>query len=1129
MQLAKYILCAVPLLQASLGFSGWKENCQSNYDPQDMTPIVAEVLTTLERSRRPDALVLEERLRTLLLTHARQFPPIWNSTDIQDTGRAVQEFLFQQKADPGLEPLRNHWLMLMLVQHQWDVMLPALKNRQGPLAVFQEAETRLGRGEFAAADKLFQVYRDSSKNLDAWLSFRLMETRFLLGNSDSSLDQMTQVLSSPLLEANGMRNNFTTFLQAFAGKGQNLKKLLALLQDKADEDSIGQVAFCVIKNSRNPEDRSLALDRILNFKNPGSQALRFVNVEVPRIIALPSTPDTLLNWQKLHINLARTRFASTLDAGVQADDAFDFIDAQRKIVTALLQSRSLLEKPGSAETLEQQINLALEALPPAFDRIELKKLRAQVLEKSKRPGDAAALYKELALNARSRQDQRAFAEAMLKNYSAAVANDESFLDACRVYQRLVPDGRQELSRCDLMLARQSMNSGNAGDARQRLWQIVYAFPASLEGQAAADRLLEASATDAHELFLTTEKLLNIRNFQTGFWGNKLKALRKQSSYQRIEHLSSIEDKAEAYFFFSQKEKGDPLAEKSLLMAAKIDQDSGRLGRAMDRLEIWLQDYPDSPEAPARILELVTMAEKALQIKRARHYIQWTEGRSWSNEQADLIKRKTCLFDTIENPLLALNSCKNVGDHQKEGPELRLQLARALAYKGYSNQLNIYAKDSLIPRDDFSIDQKIEILDLIRKADGITPARQDDIKTTMTNYYLEQTDSLGPESRRILGGLAYQAAQRTLPAFQALPIHGTRSDELIGAIQAKKQAFDELETLFNKVLQTRDPHWGSSALCDLGLAAENFSEALGRLPDIEGLDRKKLSSQMTSQIASWRAKAKSFAGSAAKTIEKFGTLHLDNRRIIQEAHRIKEDAIQFNDWIPSLTEAESTASQISLWSVWDEVAGTLLEESSWPQNAGQPTTLTMVRAVDFAIKKSDFIRAGWLNQRLLLSDSTHWQSLGFWNKGRMQARLDDYDGAEQSWLQSLRLDPSNLEVQKQLGMLYARFGFFAKALNQLKALENDVLVQITLVAMERQLDLNEQADKRCEALTVGTPRSEALYNCSLLEFQNHRNANKAIDWMAAAQNKANSGSPLVAAAQKQLSEMQIWKAKFQSTR
>jgi tetratricopeptide (TPR) repeat protein len=351
---------------------------------------------------------------------------------------------------------------------------------------------------------------------------------------------------------------------------------------------------------------------------------------------------------------------------------------------------------------------------------------------------------------------------------------------------------------------------------------------------------------------------------------------------------------------------------------------------------------------------------------------------------------------------------------------------------------------------------------------------------------------------------------------------------VSSIQAKKQAFDELETSYHKVLQTKDPHWGSSALCDLALAAENLSENLSRLPDIEGRDRKKIQSQMASQVASWRAKAKSFVGSAAKTIDKFGTLHLDNRRIIQEAHRLKEDSLQFNDWLPSLLEAEPVSSRSSPWVRWNEVAATLLEESSRPQNGGMPTLPTMIQALDFAMLKRDFSRVEWLNERLLLSSEPRYQSLGHWNQGRLAARLDDFDRAEAAMKNALRLDPDNKDLQKQLGLFYARFGFFAKALPQLTAVAGDPQVDVSLVAVERQLELNEQADRLCESLTQEPQISaEGLYNCSLLEFQNHRNATRAITWMEEALQRARG--PLAEQARSQLSLMQTWKARYQAMR
>jgi hypothetical protein len=92
------------------------------------------------------------------------------------------------------------------------------------------------------------------------------------------------------------------------------------------------------------------------------------------------------------------------------------------------------------------------------------------------------------------------------------------------------------------------------------------------------------------------------------------------------------------------------------------------------------------------------------------------------------------------------------------------------------------------------------------------------------------------------------------------------------------------------------------------------------------------------------------------------------------------------------------------------------------------------------------------------------------------------------------------------------------------------VDWTLVAVERQLELNEPAAHRCERLTaVSNASPEAFYNCSLLEFQNHRYASTAISWMEAALQRADQNPALAAAARKQLALMQNWKARFQPDR
>ncbi len=1122
------IFCVLIILSNAEAHAEWKENCQSSYDPMEIAPALPLALQQMESSKRPDALDLENRLRALLLQEAKQTVPTWNSTTTQDLARTIQEFLFQQKPDPSLEALRGHWLLLMLAQRQWDILEPALKKSSDALTPWLQAETRLGLRDYTEALRLFNL--EGGGAIRPWLDWRRMETLFLQGQSEGALDQLVRVQDTDLLRDPRIRDRFQNFIQAFVVRGRAVRPMLQHLKNKSDPDSLGQAAFCVLTVSKDADDRGAALNALLHLPEPHSQSLRLAGQQLEKLLVEPVHADGFLNWFNAYAQHAAQRLSRPLDART-GDDAFAFVQIQRKAGDFLLTSRSIQESSSLLERLDLIIQKSIVALPPHFKTAELLSLRGRILEKAHRNAEAARVYRSLALSAKSQADQRRFANLMLQNFGLAtadLASDNSFMDACSIYQKLVPDARQELSRCDLMMARQALNQGLETDAQQKLWQIVYAFPNAVEGQTAAERLIDLSRKSSDDLYRTTDKLLNIRSFQSGPWSHKLKDLRRQSSYQRIAQLTSADDQSEAYFVFSQKEKGDPLASQSLLTAVAMDQRSGRLGRALDRLETWLHDYPSAPDAPKRLLELLAMAENAVQVPRARQYLQWTSAYTWTAEQKDFIQQKTCLFDILEQPLTAMKTCEALGPHVPQGSLLRLRLARALAYGGYSEQLHAYAQKHLLPRQDLSVDQKIQVLDLLRRATSLTPSRDDDLKTTMTNFYLEQTESLGPESRRILGGIAYDAAQKTLPAFKALPIYGTRSDELISSIQAKKQGFDDIEALYNKVLQTRDPHWGSSALCDLALAAENFAEGLNRIPDIEGLDRKKLMSQIASQIAGWRAKAKSMVGAASKTLEKFGVLHSDNQRIIQEAHRLKDDPIQFNDWIPGLIDAEDPGSRISSWTRWDEVALALLEDSQ--QNSGMPSSSLILRAVNFTLHSRDFTRAEWLMERLIQASDAKVQAIGIWQQGRLMARLDHFGQTEELWKKALSMDPENRELRKQLGLLYARFGFFAKSLQILKPIEDQPLVASTLVTAERQLELNEAADHRCEGLTAASEATaEAFYNCSLLEFQNHRNASKALTWMEEALHRAESNPPLAEACRQQLTAMQVWKARFQADR
>lgn len=228
--------------------------------------------------------------------------------------------------------------------------------------------------------------------------------------------------------------------------------------------------------------------------------------------------------------------------------------------------------------------------------------------------------------------------------------------------------------------------------------------------------------------------------------------------------------------------------------------------------------------------------------------------------------------------------------------------------------------------------------------------------------------------------------------------------------------------------------------------------------------------------------------------------------------------------------QSSGQSKKVWNSWDEVASDLLIEANKTVTTKTSKRDIQLAAFDFCLEHQDYSRAEWLNGRWTRSQDPRQQAIGAYNEGRIAAQLGQYDRTEELWQKALLLDPESSLIRKKLGLLYANFGFFAKSLSLLKDYEVDPVIAMSLVAVERQLGLNEQADRHCEKL-LATPKplAMAFYNCSLLEFQNHRNAARAILWMNQARQNAKQNSDLQNKAQAQLILMQEWKARFQADR
>ena len=206
-----------------------------------------------------------------------------------------------------------------------------------------------------------------------------------------------------------------------------------------------------------------------------------------------------------------------------------------------------------------------------------------------------------------------------------------------------------------------------------------------------------------------------------------------------------------------------------------------------------------------------------------------------------------------------------------------------------------------------------------------------------------------------------------------------------------------------------------------------------------------------------------------------------------------------------TTLNATGKQEAAWSGWSDVEAAILDHSNQPV-AVQRTLLA--RAFDFCLEQRDFLRARFVNEQLYPGKSSEDRANRAYNEGVIAKNQQRFLETEQAWLQAMNLAPQNQQYRKSLGMLYANFGHFLKALPLLKELPKDPQVELTLAVVERQLGLGDSADTRCYKLIDQTPTDPlVLYNCSLMEIENHHNPAKALQWLEIAKEHLPQGSPL----------------------
>lgn len=883
----------IVLLLSSSSFAAQRvalDSC-SAIEPSLKWPSIQAELFQKEKTNASEQ-VLFDRFAQIIATTRGSSPALLRLA--QDMQTTIQ---INRKPSPQLE---RRWISLLLATEQSDIAYKILSRpnskKSTPLDSFLLAESLFMQKRYKDADVEYKKIVSADPKLLFFLNWRLSELDLIFNSPSDSWAKFSKVLGKlpknagpdlkealelDIIRYGNSRLDPSNYWSKLAPNLDRERIAVCILQSDLAQTNAKQLAYKKLADITQSSDRSIEYFRQSLRKLDLAKAARQSYISLIKAglqSVLTHKDKTSLSRQTFLVDLQKT--TQNLLATAHRPDQ---TATNRQLVDAL---KGFTEKGSTAETLlfRQQKATLQEILGNWYE--------------------AAEEYQTILAMSPDRSERGKLAWSMLKAYRKATApiNDsdatlyaddlnraKGLLKACDTFNAYWPHAENERRDCENFSIRLAINQKNETLARQKLWLYIAHYPE--HSTEAIYSLFTLFRDDNAALIAGCEKLLRIPELQSGDIANFLRERLRQSRFDEIAMKSSPADQAAAYANFAERERPSPLALEAITRA--IATESPWQLKA-NYLTIYIEKFTGGPQLMESYLALAELYEENFALREAYNLLKSAKQLAWAPDQIDRRNGLECRINQVEHPLEAVTSCMAVASANHRAP---IDLAKRLLWVKESAALHRLVTSEAVTGLGFNLNERIELLGIAFEGTETVPALQNDIKGILYELYADNPDSLTGDSRRILASIAFEVAQKSLPLFLNMPVYAARSDELASAIQTKRAAFSELEALYNKVLKTKDPYWGSSALADLAVASSNLSSTLKEIGPVEGLDPKALESQLTAPVGQWAARSKSFAMASEKTMERFGILHQDARRLKLDMQTLRGEQILFTDALP----------------------------------------------------------------------------------------------------------------------------------------------------------------------------------------------------------------------------------------
>ncbi len=796
----------------------------------------------------------------------------------------IQRYLvLERRPSPGLKLM---WASILLASQQTDVANRTLS--QLPLSDLQ----LFLRAEVLKTPAAYRLISTKNSSLLAFVNWRLSEMSLEQGSITEAWQSFTKALSAREMNTLSSPQYLQKAILDFGTsrlEPQTLWANIPTIIDKewlsiciltlASGESQKQVAF------RNFNELQVVTDRSLNFASQGLSVLREKKASLQSQVGWTQT----ILWTLAKHSDPKSKLRQKL------------LEETEKNVSQIIDKDNRSEGHKLSAALAQFMEKA-----PSSEALPFRYLKAKLHENMGDFARAGTEYKTIwLLKAKGRKDPQ-LAEVWLNSSQraapaiegdkaplngAALVSAKTYLEACDAYAEVQRSSSEDQRGCAAYSIQLAINQKDSDLAIRRLWLFVSRFPK--ESPRIVAPMLKLFASHPQELVRACEQFLLVPQLQSGPSGKLIRDHLRTAKFQVIETLASASDRAAAYASFAEIERPHELALQAIERAIELSQDSWQ--NQVQYLSLYLQKFSDGPHALPYTLKAAELYEANLALGTARDLLIKTKTLSWTVDQNRQRDEILCRLDTLDRPLEALSSCLLPMTYTHH---YAIDLAKQLARQKEAAALYTFITSPAVTALPLRLDDKSALLAAGFEGTETIPNYQNTIKALLYELYAENSSSLSLPTRRLYSIIAYKVAHKALPLYLDLPVFASQSDELLPAIQGKRSAYKELENLYLKVLQTKDPYWGASALSDLATAALNLSQTLQRLPPIDGLDPKVIETELRTPMAQWTARGKSYASSSLKTLENFGLLHENAADLLLDMQRARKDKILWEDRLPN---------------------------------------------------------------------------------------------------------------------------------------------------------------------------------------------------------------------------------------